>query len=162
MKLKKSTRVIYFTPKGDQIYTVIKEVNDKRELYTLDFNDQLVSENEVKLNTHSIFSVPSSMPDDNIVNYHYNHLVNHILFFLKSNNPYHDINVFKENASIYFETTIDLPKTPEEKKHFREQIDKLNGLIGQVNSQIKSRFNKHMEVNLKLPVSIHHLHTIRV
>ncbi|WP_214226386.1 hypothetical protein [Pedobacter sp. B4-66] len=162
MKLKKSTRVIYFTPKADQIYTVIKEVNDKKELYTLDFNDQLVSENEVKLNTHSIFSVPSSMTNDNIVSYHYNQLINHILDFLKNNNPYHDINVSKENDSIYFETTITPPKTLEEKKYFHEEIDKLNGLIGQINSQIKSRFNKHIEVNLKLPLSIHHLHTIRI
>lgn len=162
MKLKKSTRVIYFTPKDDQIYTVIKEVNDKKELYTLDFNGQLVSEDEVKLNTHSVFSVPSSMTNDNVVNYHYNQLVNHILLFLKNNNPYHHINVFRENDIIYFEITIDLPKTREERKHFHEEIDDLNGLIGQVNSQIKSRFNKHIEVNLKLPVSNHQLHTIRV
>lgn len=162
MNFEKSTGVIYATPNDDQVYTFIKEVNDIDRSYILDFNDELVPENKVKLNTHSVFSVPSVMTDEHIVNYHYNQLINHILIFLKNNNPYDDITVALENDIICFETTIETPKTLEEKKYFHEEIDKLNTLIGQVNSQIKSRFNKHIEVILKLPLSIHHLHTIRV
>lgn len=162
MNLKKSTRVIYVTANNDQVYTAIKEVNQKEELYTLDFKDELVQENKVKLNTHSSFSVPSLMTDEYIVNYHYHQLVNHILDFLINNNPFHDVNIAVENGSIYFETRVEAPKNPEEIKYFHEKIDKLNALIGQVNSQIKSRFNKHVEVILKLSVGIHRLHSIRI
>jgi len=162
MNFKKLTNVIYITPKDDQVYTVIKEVNEIEALYTLDFNDELVPENKVKLNTHSVFSVPSSMRDGHIADYHYHQLVNHVLYYLKSNNPYPDIKVSRESDIICFETTIELPEILEEKKYFHEEMDKLNALIGQVNSQIKSRFNKHIEVILKLPLHTHYLHAIRI
>jgi hypothetical protein len=162
MNLKKSNRVIYVTAKNDQVYTAIKEVNEQEELYTLDFNNELVQENKVKLNTHSAFSVPSLMTDEYIVAYHYDQLVNHILDFLINNNPFHDVNISVERDNIYFETRDEAPKNPEEIKYFREKIDKLNALIGQVNSQIKSRFNKHIQVILKFPLNTHHLHHIRI
>lgn len=162
MNLNKLSSVIYFTPKGDEVYTFIKEINDQDGSYILDFEDESVSENVIKLNTHSIFSVPSSMTNEDIVNYHYHQLMNNILGFLKKNNPCTDINVSREGEVICFETMIESPKALEEKKYFHEEIDKLNALIGQTNSQIKSRFNKHVEVVLKLPLSTHHLHAIRV
>lgn len=162
MNLKKSTRVIYVTAKNDLVYTAIKEVHEREALYTLDFNDELVQENKVKLNTHSAFSVPSLMTDEYIVNYHYHQLVNHILDFLINNNPFHDVNIAVEHDNIYFKTQDEAPKNPEEIKYFREKIDKLNALIGQVNSQIKSRFNKHIQVILKFPLNTHHLHHIRI
>ena len=163
MSFELSTSVIYITPEHDEVYTFIKEIDDKQGLYTLDFNNVIVPENKIKVNTHTNFSVPSIMTKNRIINYHYERLIDGIVRFLIDHNPAEDLmKIYRKNEVIYFEPVVGDSETPDDKEHFRELTDKLNKLIGVANSAIKSRFNKHIVVILNHPPKTHHLHTIRV
>ncbi|SMD17003.1 hypothetical protein [Pedobacter nyackensis] len=162
MKFKQLSSVIYVTPEGDQVFTFVKEINEKEGLFTLDFDDVKVRENELKLNTYANFSVPRSMTNAHIKAYHYDQLINRIVTFLKENHTEQHLEIYREMDTIYFETVFHAPKTPQEKKLFQEVVNKFNRIIGQVNTAIKSRFNQKIEVVLKFPFTRHHLHSIRV
>ena len=162
MEFEQSTRVIYLTNEGYQVFTFIKGVNEEKGLYILDFEDVEIPENKLKLNTYSNFSVPHSMSKDHIKAYHYDQLINLIVAFLKDHHAEEYLKIYRDMDKIYFETVFHTPKTPEEKKLFQEVVDKFNRIIGQVNSAVKSRFNQKIEVILKFSFNTHHLHSIRV
>ncbi|TKC57607.1 hypothetical protein FBD94_20215 [Pedobacter hiemivivus] len=162
MEFEQSTRVIYLTDEGEQVFTFIKDVNEKEGLYILDFEDVKISENKLKLNTYSNFSVPHAMSKDHIKAYHYDQLINLIVAFLKDHHAEEYLEIYRDMDTIYFETVFHAPKTPEEKKLFQEVVDKFNRIIGQLNSAVKSRFNQKIEVILKFPPNTHYLHSIRV
>ncbi|ATP56292.1 hypothetical protein CPT03_07305 [Pedobacter ginsengisoli] len=162
MNFEESTNVIYVTPDGDQVFTFIREVNYDKSLYLLDFNDLQVTETELKLNTHPNFSNPHGMNKDHIIAYHYDRLINSIVKFIAENHSEEHLKIYRDLDTIYFETVFHTPKTLEEKKLFKEVVDKFNKIIGEVNSMIKSRFNKQIEVILKFPSNSHHLHSVRI
>ncbi|MEQ7799245.1 hypothetical protein ABDJ41_05475 [Pedobacter sp. ASV1-7] len=162
MEFERSNSVIYITPEGDQIFTFIKDINGKNSSYILDFEDAEVYEDELKLNNYSEFSVPHAMSKDRIKTYHCNQLINQIAHYLIDHYAKEQIQIYRDADAIYFETVFHTPKTLEEKKLFQEAIDKFNRIIGQVNSMIKSRFNRKIEVILKFPSNKHHLHSIRI
>ncbi|MFA4868686.1 MAG: hypothetical protein WC623_10830 [Pedobacter sp.] len=162
MEFEQSNNVIYITPEGDQVFTFIKYVNDKNGSYILDFDNIEVSENKLKLNNYSEFSVPHAMSKDRIKGYHYDQLINQITKYLINHHAKEHIQIYRDMDVIYFESAFHTPKTLEEKKLFQEAIDKFNRIIGQINSMIKSRFNRKIEVILKFPPNIHHLHSVRI
>ncbi|WP_316814725.1 hypothetical protein [Pedobacter nyackensis] len=162
MEFEPTTRVIYVTEEGDQVFTFIREVNANDGSYMIDFEGTVVPEHKLKLNNYSDFSVPRSISKDHIRTYHYDQLIDHIVTYLNEHHADKHLKIYREMDTIYFETVFRTPKTPEEKKLFQEVVDKFNKVIGQVNKAIKSRFNKLIEVILKFPSNTHHLHSIRV
>jgi hypothetical protein len=162
MEFEQSNSVIYMTSEGDQVFTFIKNINDKNDSYVLDFENIEVPGSKLKLNNYSEFSVPHAMSKDHIKTYHCDQLINQIANYLIDHHAKEHIQIYRDMDVIYFETAFHTPKTLEEKKLFQEAIDKFNRIIGQVNSMIKSRFNRKVDVILKFPSNTHHLHSIRI
>ncbi|NQX38464.1 hypothetical protein SAMN05421820_101485 [Pedobacter steynii] len=162
MKFEPLTRVVYVTPKKDQVFTFIKEVYDQEGLYVLDFEDVQVKENQLRLNTHPVFSVPHGMSKDYIKSYHLDRLVDQVVSYMVAHHAHDDLKIYREMNTIYLETAFNKPETLEDKRLFDIEVDSFNKIIGQVNTAVKSRFNTKVEVVLKFPFQRHQLHSVRL